>query len=35
VEFFVDGRGFASGGEDGIAKLFRFDNSYWENKLFD
>lgn len=34
VTFFKDGRGFISGGEEGIVRVFRFDTSYWENEQY-
>lgn len=35
IAFFKDGRGFVSGGEEGITRIFRFDKSYFENKVFE
>jgi translation initiation factor 3 subunit I len=29
LAFYPDGRGFVSGGEEGIIRLFRFDKSYF------
>lgn len=29
VSFYPDGRGFVSGGEEGIIRLFRFDEKYF------
>lgn len=33
--FQPDGRGFISGGEEGIIRCFRFDGSYWESENFE
>jgi translation initiation factor 3 subunit I len=35
VEFFPDGRGFISGSEEGITKVFRFDDTYWDDAKFE
>eukprot|EP01015_Nassula_variabilis_P034035 TRINITY_DN830_c0_g1_i3.p1 TRINITY_DN830_c0_g1~~TRINITY_DN830_c0_g1_i3.p1 ORF type:complete len:176 (-),score=74.32 TRINITY_DN830_c0_g1_i3:24-551(-) len=34
LAFFVDGRGFVSGGEEGTVRIFRFDKSYFEDESF-
>lgn len=34
LAFFKDGRGFVSGGEEGITRVFRFDKTYYEEKQF-
>lgn len=34
LAFFKDGRGFVSGGEEGIIRVFRFDKTYFEEKKF-
>jgi translation initiation factor 3 subunit I len=33
LSYFPDGKGFASGGEDGFVRLYHFDPSYFEHKL--
>jgi len=30
LQFFNDGRGFVSAGEEGVLRMFKFDNNYWE-----
>ena len=35
LDFFPDGRGFASGGEEGVIRVFRFDSSYWDSPIFE
>ena len=32
VEFFKDGRGFSSGGEEGIIRVVRFGEEYFEDE---
>jgi len=34
IIFFPDGRGFVSGGEESITRVFKFDSSYWDNDAF-
>ncbi len=31
LAFYPDGRGFVSGGEEGIIRLFRFDKKYFDD----
>jgi translation initiation factor 3 subunit I len=35
VRFTPDGRGFATGGEDGYVRLHHFDNDYFNPKKWD
>lgn len=35
MAFHHDGRGFISGGEEGIIRLHRFDQSYFEDPIFN
>lgn len=30
IQFYKDGRGIVTAGEEGIIRIFRFDNSYWD-----
>ena len=34
LAFFADGRGFVSGGEEGVVRIFRFDKTYFEDESF-
>jgi translation initiation factor 3 subunit I len=35
LAFYPDGRGFVSGGEEGIIRLFRFDKKYFTDPIFE
>ena len=37
IEFQAEGRSFISAGEEGVIRLFKFDNSYWDidQKFFE
>jgi translation initiation factor 3 subunit I len=35
LTFFPDGRGFVSGGEEGMTRLFRFPKNYYEDKVLE
>jgi len=34
LKWFPDGSGFVTGGEDGFARIHKFDDSYWSDKYF-
>ncbi len=35
LNFYPDGRGFVSGGEEGVIRLFRFPEKYFSDPAFD
>lgn len=35
IEWFRDGRGFVSAGEEGIVRVYRFDNLYFTDEKFE